>query len=77
MIQGIILIILLAGSCSESFLAPDPLSFYAPENVLVDQDGLQAVLDNALRQLREEYCTDQAPFLVNYKIFGRRCRWNN
>lgn len=64
---SIILIILTAGSCSESFLSPQPLSFYAPENVLVDQKGLQAVLDNALSQLRVEYCTDQAPFLVNVK----------
>jgi len=67
MIQGIILTILLAGSCSEDFLSPKPLSFYAPENVLVDQNGLQAVLDNALSQLRVEFCTDQAPFLINIK----------
>lgn len=58
---------LMIVSCSESFLTPEPLSFYAPENVLVDQKGLQAVMDNALSQLRVEYCTDQAPFLVNIK----------
>ncbi|MCW0484550.1 RagB/SusD family nutrient uptake outer membrane protein [Gaoshiqia sediminis] len=57
----------LLGSCSESFLEPQPLSFYAPENVLVDENGLQAVLDNALIKLRDEYCTDQAPFMVNMK----------
>jgi starch-binding outer membrane protein, SusD/RagB family len=58
---------LVISSCSESFLEPQPLSFYAPENVLIDQKGLQAVLDNALTRLRVEYCTDQAPFLVNLK----------
>jgi len=58
---------LMLVSCSESFLSPQPLSFYAPENVLVDGKGLQAVLDNALSQLRVEYCTDQAPFLVAMK----------
>ncbi len=62
-----ILTMLIVVSCSENFLEPKPLSFYAPENVLVDEKGLQAVLDNALEQLRVEYCTDQAPFLVTMK----------
>ena len=57
-----LLISLFLGSCSESFLTPEPLSFYAPENVLTNEKGLQAVLDNALIKLRDEYCTDQAPF---------------
>ena len=52
---------LLLASCSESFLEPEPLAFYAPENVLNDAKGLQAVMDNALEQLRDEYCQDQAP----------------
>lgn len=54
-------------SCKESFLEPKPLSFYAPENVLVDEAGLQAVLDNALATLRVELCTDQSPFLTTLK----------
>lgn len=62
-----ILVFLLMLSCRESFLEPQPLSFYAPANVLVNEEGLQAVLDNALSKLRDEYCTDQAPFLVNLK----------
>ncbi|HLT94612.1 MAG TPA: RagB/SusD family nutrient uptake outer membrane protein [Membranihabitans sp.] len=61
------LFILISNSCSEDFLEPKPLSFFAPENVLIDQKGLQAVLDNALSQLRVEFCTDQAPFLTNMK----------
>lgn len=64
---SVILTFLLLISCSESFLEPQPLSFYAPENVLVDEKGLQAVVDNALIRLRDEYCVDQAPFLVNLK----------
>ncbi len=67
---GIVLFLLISlffTSCSDSFLAPEPLSFYAPENVLTDEKGLQAVLDNALEKFRDEYCTDQAPFLVNLK----------
>jgi hypothetical protein len=57
----------LLSSCGSDFLNPDPLSFYAPENVLVDEAGLQAVLDKALTSFRNEYCTDQAPFLTNMK----------
>jgi len=66
-IQSLILIMFVAGSCSESFLEPKPLSFYAPENVLIDEAGLQAVLDNALSSLRTEFCTDQSPFCTNLK----------
>jgi hypothetical protein len=64
---SVLITLLLLSSCSESFLKPEPLSFYAPENVLVNEKGLQAVLDNVLVKLRDEYCTDQAPFLVNLK----------
>lgn len=64
-------VISLAGfflaACGSDFLDPKPLSFYAPENVLVDEAGLQAVLDKALMSFRVEYCTDQAPFLTNMK----------
>jgi hypothetical protein len=59
--------LLMISSCSESFLEPKPLSFYAPENVLVNEEGLQAVLDKALTSLRVEMCNDQPPFLVNLK----------
>jgi len=59
--------LLMISSCSESFLEPKPLSFYAPENVLVNEEGLQAVLDKALTSLRVEICNDQPPFLVNMK----------
>ncbi|MDR1203205.1 MAG: RagB/SusD family nutrient uptake outer membrane protein [Tannerellaceae bacterium] len=64
---GAIIAVCLLSSCGSDFLNPDPLSFYAPENVLVDEAGLQAVLDNALTSFRNEFCTDQAPFLTNMK----------
>ena len=66
-VQSIILVILIGSACSESFLEPQPLSFYAPENVLTDEAGLQAVLDNALVSLRTEFCSDQSPFCTNMK----------
>lgn len=65
--MGIISALIIITSCNESFLEPEPLSFYAAENALVTKDGLQAVLDNALQELRTELCTDQSPFLTNLK----------
>ncbi len=62
-----LLLLLIITSCSEDFLEPEPLSFYAPENVLEHEDGLQAVLDQTLVSLRVEMCNDQSPFLVNLK----------
>ncbi|NDV59692.1 RagB/SusD family nutrient uptake outer membrane protein [Bacteroides sp. 519] len=54
-------------ACGSDFLDPKPLSIYTPENVLTDEAGLQAVVDKVLKELRTEYCTDQAPFLTNMK----------
>lgn len=43
---------LLFNSCAESFLDPDPLSFYEPEQTLTTEPGLQAVLAMADRHIR-------------------------
>ena len=57
----------LFSSCGSDFLDPKPLSFYAPENALIDEAGLQAVLDKAMTTFRGEFCADQAPFCTNMK----------
>ena len=72
---SVVLAFLLLASCSESFLEPEPLSFYAPENVLNNEKGLQAVLDNALQELRFEYSKDKSPLLAfmqygDYAVMG-------
>ena len=38
--------------CSESFLKPDPLSFYEPETTFSTESGLQAALAMTDRHLR-------------------------
>lgn len=63
----ILLVFCSLNSCGSDFLEPKPLSFYAPENVLIDETGLQAVLDKALTSFRTEFCTDQSPFCTNMK----------
>jgi starch-binding outer membrane protein, SusD/RagB family len=61
------LILIAISSCDESFLEPEPLAFYAPENVLNTEAGLQAVLDRALASMRTEITNDQSPFMTNLK----------
>lgn len=67
MMRVMIIIFLIISSCNEDFLEPIPLSFYAPENVLVSENGLQSLLDNALSTLRFEFCTDNSPFMTTLK----------
>ena len=43
---------LLLGGCSESFLEPDPLSFYEPTTTFSTESGLQAALAMCDRHLR-------------------------
>lgn len=39
-------------------LAPEPLSFFAPENTLIDQEGLNALLVTSRKQLKWEWFGD-------------------
>lgn len=41
-------------SCSEEWLKPDPLSFYAPENVFVDESGFEAALVVCKKQINND-----------------------
>ncbi len=49
--------------CSEDFLTPKPLSFYAPENTFVNADGFNAALIACLRNARHEMYGDTPPFI--------------
>lgn len=42
--------ILVASACSDDWLKPDPLSFFSPENIFVDEEGFES----ALVQCRKE-----------------------
>jgi starch-binding outer membrane protein, SusD/RagB family len=55
--------------CSEDFLNPEPLSFYAPENTFVNEDGFNAALIACLRNARYEYYGDTPP-MVSEMIFS-------
>ena len=53
-ILPLILIVFFFMSCSEDWLKPDPLSFYAPENVFVDPAGFDALLVLCKREIRHD-----------------------
>lgn len=57
-------LLVLTGACSKSFLEPEPLSFFTPENVFVDKQGYQALLITMRKDLAREQ-TGQKNFLAH------------
>ena len=55
------LVLIIGAGCSEDWLKPEPLSFYAPENTFVNEAGLNAALVACLRNSRHEFYGDGAP----------------
>ena len=58
------LLLLLLGGCDKSWLAPEPLSFFAPENTFNDPAGLRATLVACERNMRYEWYGDSPPILT-------------
>lgn len=50
--------------CSESWLEPQPLSFYTPENTYVDAEGFEAALAACEKVMVSEYNGDGMPALT-------------
>ncbi len=65
----LLIMVFIGPRCSEDFLEPKPLSFYAPENTFVDAKGFNAALIACLRNARHEYYEDTPPF-VSEMIFS-------
>ena len=69
-IKILVLIMVVIGTrCTEEFLTPKPLSFYAPENTYVDANGLNSALIACLANTRNEYYGNMSPF-VSEQIFS-------
>lgn len=62
------LLILLATSLlsCKDWLEPEPLSFYAPENTLVEESGFESVLVSCRKQLKLEWFGDANPLMYEY-----------
>jgi hypothetical protein len=50
--------------CKDSYLEPKPLSFFAPENSLVDAKGMYAALTACERNMRYEWYGDGSPIIT-------------
>lgn len=64
--------IILATSCKDSWLEPDPLSFYSPENTLINKEGMLSTITSCDRLLREEF-VDNHCALLTAMIFSEQC----
>ncbi|RIJ49202.1 RagB/SusD family nutrient uptake outer membrane protein [Maribellus luteus] len=59
-----LVMVLMWTSCTEEFLEPKPLSFYAPENTFVNAEGLEAALLAANRNIMWEWYGDGTPMIT-------------
>jgi hypothetical protein len=50
--------------CSDDFLKPEPMSFYSPENTLVDKEGMDGLLATCNNVFRTEYYGNLAMFMA-------------
>ena len=55
-------------SCGDSWLEPKPLSFYSPENTLVDAKGMWAALGTCEKRIKAEFYGD-GPAIITEHIF--------
>ncbi|MDR2389173.1 MAG: RagB/SusD family nutrient uptake outer membrane protein [Tannerellaceae bacterium] len=62
----------MLSGCNESWLTPDPLSFYSPGNTLIDKEGMLSALTSCDRLLREEFIGQHCP-LLTAMIFSELC----
>lgn len=58
--------------CDEEWLEPKPLSFFAPENALIDARGMYAALTACERNMRYEWYGDGAPMITEL-VFSEVC----
>jgi len=49
--------VLLTFGCTEEWLKPDPLSFFAPESALNSKEGMEALIVTMNSRLRDEYAS--------------------
>jgi hypothetical protein len=56
-------------SCKKDWLTPKPLSFFSPENTLIDVVGFNAALNGCAKNLKDEWYGDGAP-IISETIFS-------
>ena len=67
-----VLLIMGTTSCDDEWLQPKPLSFFAPENALIDAKGMYAALTACERNMRYEWYGDASPIITEL-VFSEVC----
>lgn len=62
-------VVITLSSCGDSWLDPKPLSFYSPENTLVDAKGMWAALGTCEKRIKAEFYGD-GPAIITEHIFS-------
>ena len=65
--------LLIQTSCSEEWLEPDPLSFYAPENVFINEAGYESALITLRKDLKYECYGQRHPFSTEWAYSDLAC----
>jgi len=69
-ILTLIFSVLFLTGCKEDFLKPEPLSFFSPENALVDKEGMESLLTTNEHLMRREYTIPQLRMEVMMSDIG-------
>lgn len=62
----LLVLLLFSTSCSDDYLKPNALSFYAPENTYVDAEGMRSALIPCLELMRDEWIFEGRPLLTEF-----------
>src|SRR6187397_812085 len=65
----IVIGMMVSESCKKDWLTPKPLSFFSPENTLVDVVGFNSALNGCARNMRDEWYGDGSP-IISETIFS-------
>lgn len=63
-LAALVMVLIMTQSCNKDWLTPKPLSFFSPENTLVDEKGFNASLAAIARQVRDEFYGDGHPIIT-------------
>lgn len=59
-----LVVLILNSGCEESWLEPQPLSFYTPENTFTSESGFNSALASCALNVRDEFYADGAPIIT-------------
>jgi hypothetical protein len=71
-LASLALLVLVGQSCQKDWLKPKALSFFSPENTLIDEPGFNAAIASIARNVRGEWYEDGAP-IITENIFSEMC----